>query len=221
MSTEAQRRLDGTVVALEVALSIASLVVYQIIFRLARVLPVERVTATAVLFLAEPLSIWIGFRVWRLSTGRPGSRVLFAGFVVGLIALPLGLLSDVLSARAMLSATVIAPGVLATFLLACEVVLTPAAGFASGLLFRLGLLKTRLVPLWLAWLGLCAVIVSGIATVLFSVSIYVFLMPESGVYQASQVAGLAAQLAGVVFLVGLGGALFWKRPTTGNGEMQD
>ncbi len=142
------RRIDAFVVALALAFGVWNLFAI-----------VAGWTVDLVVLLALPLAsllpfAWISFRVWRLSPHHSGSRLARAAFVTYLAIALLSLLPPLIAA--LLIVVRATNHTLWSLLPALTLfsVLQIAAEIAAGLLFSLGLLRTRLVPAWVAWLGL-------------------------------------------------------------------
>jgi hypothetical protein len=137
------------------------------------------------------LYVVVLFWVWRLARGGPGSAPLLSASLVGLLAplLPLGVL-------AVLYAVYVGPSVQAS--LAARY-LGPTLGVIVLLLFAIGLLRSRLAPRWVSWLGIAGAILLAVRV-------------PVGRALSGPISTLTwtGDMLGVVFLVALGVSL-WNR----------
>jgi len=182
-----------------------------------RLWPSAIVALAAVASLTALLGTWVNWRIWRLSLGRPGVRLLRAGFVLGLLALPSTALAGYLTQRAVSRVPSAQVGVL-PYVLASVAILMLISSFAGALCVGLGLLKTDLVPVWVPWVGLTGTALAAIANIAVLFAPIVLGSPRApgdwvGVF--AQWARGSGQVAHLVFAVGLGVTLFWKPSAPG------
>ena len=158
--------------------------------------------------LVALLVAWIGYRLWRLMRGDSGVRALLASLVLRLVCLGVSVvLVLVLYATAAAKVT----SAVEAGLLLSWIFLPGIIALAAFLLLALGLLRSGIVPPWVAWAGVGATVLSGAAAALSAQAMWMAFFASSTQYP-SAIQGLAAVGGRVAWANNLSSgvyALFW------------
>lgn len=170
---------------------------------------------SALLLLAQALIAWMAFWLWRLATGSGGARLLLSAFVLCVASPALFLAASLLLGIAVSRAL---PLPSTPAVLIAQLYFPGFLGLVGQVLLVLGLLRSRIVPGWIAWLGVGVMALASIAGVvaawqtLMAVAASSISLAQPGAAPSEGLARLSSVLS-ALFWVALGGAFLFQSRT--------